>query len=264
MKLFKSIDNSRELGGYTSSDGRKIRSGVLLRTAKLDAISDEDIRILRDKYRLQDIIDLRMEVERIGADDPEIDGARYSHLDVLDFSDMMPEDAEQADINGFSLPEIVELMTQTGMLTDKMYIGFLMNKKGYDAFSGFFRILLEADPDRAVLWHCTSGKDRTGLAAMLLLTALEVDEETIVSDFILTNEYNASRIEATRKYLTAQGCDNELIQKGLLVFDMVDESFLRTAMNYLKKEFGSVKGYITDALNITEDEINSLKEKYLV
>ena len=55
-----SIQNARELGGYMTSDGRKIKNGVLLRTAKLKGISDDDIRILKDLYRLQHIIQVWM------------------------------------------------------------------------------------------------------------------------------------------------------------------------------------------------------------
>ncbi len=65
--------------------------------------------------------------------------------------------------------------------------------------------MLDTEPERAVLWHCTGGKDRTGLAAMLILSALGVDEETVVKDYLLTNEFNAQRIAGTKQYLRAQG-----------------------------------------------------------
>lgn len=269
MKLKQSIDlnligNARELGGYPTADGKKVRSGVLLRTAALKQASEEDIRILQNRYHLQHIIDFRMGFELQGADDPTIDGADYHHLDVIDVDAMGYATPDNVDISTLDVIDIIELSINSGMVNEKMYIGFLSNEKGKNAFSEFFRVLLRADPDRAVLWHCTSGKDRTGLAAMLLLSALGVEEEVIVEDYLLTNTYYAPRIAGLTQLLKAKGCEDEFIAKAILVFDAVDEQFLKNAIRYLKKEYGSVRGYIIDGLKISQEEIEALKQKYLV
>ncbi len=177
------VANSRELGGYMTADGRKIKHGLLLRTAKLYGISDEDICILKESYNLQHIIDFRMPMEMIGSNDPVIDGAEYHHLNVIDMSDFVSEDAPAVDFNSLDLIGVTQLTIQSGMLEENMYIGFLMSDYGKKAFSKFFHILIDADADRAVLWHCTGGKDRTGLAAMLLLSALGVSENDIMEDY---------------------------------------------------------------------------------
>ena len=260
----KSVQNARELGGYTTAEGRTVKHGVLLRTAALKGISDDDIRLLRDEYRLQHIVDFRMEMELRGFDDPVIEGAEYHHLDVINIAEMLPEGIPVPDMSSFDPVKIAEHAIRSGMIDENMYIGFLMCKTGKKAFGDFFRILLSADPNRAVLWHCTGGKDRTGLAAMLLLSALGVDEKLIVDDYLLTNEYDARRIEGTKQLLKSKGCDDAFIGKALLVFDAVDERFFRNAMTYLKKEFGSVLGYILSELNISQEDVNSLKEKYLI
>ena len=230
----------------------------------MNGISDEDTRLLTDVYRIAHIIDFRMAMEMTGADDPPIDGAQYHHLNVIDLSTLPAQDAPQVDIRTLDIVQMVKLSEQFGMLEENMYIGFLMNDSGRNAYADFFRILLSTDPDRAVLWHCTSGKDRTGLATMLVLSALGVDEETVLSDYLLTNEYNAKRIAGTRQYLKARGCDDALVEKAVLVFDAVDERFMRNAIAYLKQKFVSVIGYIHDGLNITKAEIDLMKEKYLM
>lgn len=259
-----SIKNARELGGYTTTDGRRIRNGVLLRTAMLCGISDEDIRQLTNVYRLAHIIDFRMDMETAQAKDPAIEGAQYHHLNVIDMSSLPASDDAQSDTNVPDLVQSVELSEKIGAFDGRMYVGFLENQTGKKAYAEFFRILLSADPDRAVLWHCTSGKDRTGLAAMLLLSALGVDEETVVEDYMLTNTYNAKRIEETRELLKAQGYDDAFIGKAILVLDAISERVMRTAIAYLKKNYGSVVGYICGGLKINQEEINSLKEKYLM
>ena len=259
----KSIQNAREFGGYRSVDGRIIKSGLLLRTASLHRASDKDIQVLTDTYRLQHIVDLRMDFEISGAEDPVIDGAAYHHFDVIDADAMGYDGLASIDMTKLDIMQLIELSVNSGILNEKMYIGFLENDKGKKAFSDFFHVLLNADPDRAVLWHCTGGKDRTGLAAMLLLFALEVPEDVIIADYLLTNDYYAERIEGTKQLLQSKGCSDSFIEKALLVLDAVDERFMRSAVEYLKQTYGSVIGYIRDGLNITQNNIDSLKEKYL-
>ena len=259
-----SIQNAREPGGYITADGRTVKKGVLLRTAMLKGISDEDIRLLTEVYHLAHIIDFRMDMELPGAEDPPIGGAQYHHLNVIDPSTFPVPADEEVDVAVPDIVRSVELSEMIGAFDGRMYLGFLASETGKKAYSDFFRILLSTEPDRAVLWHCTSGKDRTGLAAMLLLSALGVDEETIIEDYLLTNTYNAPRIEGTRRSLKEQGFDDAFIEKAILVLAAVDERVMRAAIAFLKKEYCSVIGYIRDGLNITQAEINSIKEKYLV
>ena len=89
-----SIRNARELGGYITADGRRVKSGVLLRTAMLNGISDEDIRLLTKVYRLAHIVDFRMDMELSAAEDPPIDGAEYRHLNVIDLSSFPAQEDE--------------------------------------------------------------------------------------------------------------------------------------------------------------------------
>lgn len=260
----KSVANARELGGYHTSDGRTVRSGVLLRTGNLNDITAEDIQTLKDQYRLSFIIDFRMQMELRGNEDPIIGGVTNTHLDVIGDLKSDQQQIPDVDINKLDVIRLVKMSDQMGMLNDKMYIGFLTTDSGKKAYSQFFRILLAAEPDRAVLWHCTSGKDRTGLAAMLLLSLLGVEESVIMEDYMLTNEYNAPRIEGTKKYLRAKGCDDALTEKAALVFDAVDRSFMENAIAFLKEKYGSVPGYIRSELNISEGDTKLLKEKYTI
>ena len=260
--LLKSVANARELGGYHTADGKTVRKGALLRTANLNDITAGDIQTLNNVYRLSDIIDFRMEMELRGYEDPVIGGVTYTHLDVIDIPGLLSPEEPDVDINKLDVIQLVEMSEQIDMLNEDMYIGFLKNDMGKRAFSRFFRILLTADPDRAVLWHCTSGKDRTGLAAMLLLSALGVEEPVIMEDYMLTNEYNAPRIEETKRYLKAKGCEEAFAKKAALVFDAVDRSFMEKAIAFLKEEYGSTAGYIRSELNISDGDIDLLKEKY--
>lgn len=258
-----SIQNARELGGYQTADHKRVKKGLLLRTAKLSDLSSEDIALLRDQYHLSDVIDFRMEMELPGYADPPIEGTTYHHIDVMDLSGMDPAEFQVFQLKNPDLGLIVDLMDRYGMMGSPMYISFLESEKGKQGFREFFHILLSAPAGRAVLWHCTSGKDRTGLAAMLLLTALGVDEQVIMDDYLLTNEYNAHRISGLKQALMAHGSEETFVDKAVFAFESVDESFLRLAMEHLKDAYGSVLGYINNGLHISDREIAALKDHYL-
>ena len=93
----KSVRNARELGGYPSYDGKIVKSGVLLRTAKLDEMTSEDIQILKEHYRLGTIIDFRMAME-MANEDPVIGDVCYAHLDVIDTSAFSSQNTANIDI----------------------------------------------------------------------------------------------------------------------------------------------------------------------
>ena len=263
-----SIKNARELGGYKTEDGRCVRRGVLLRTAKLQKASDEDIKKLIDVYRLGTIIDFRMNQEADHAADPVLDGVKYYRIGIINEMELQRQnDIKEVDIPDYSADPLkaLERALESGIVNEYMYVGFLKNDVGKKGFRDFFKLVLSEAPDRAVLWHCTSGKDRTGLAAVLLLSALGVDEETCMEDFLLTNVYNRDRIEKLKSYLDMSLREGEktVLADMLIVFDGVSGKFMENAIKYMKQEYGSVIGYIKEGLGITGDEIERLKEKYL-
>lgn len=261
--FLNNVENARELGGYITADGKSIRHGVLLRTAKLADASDEDISKLRNEFNLGYVIDFRMDQEKYNANDPVIDGAEYYCLNVLDYSSEDMDELVEGGLESLDLIEFVKISEQSGMLSDTMYIDFLEGVNGKKGYSGFFRLLTDADPDKAFLWHCTSGKDRTGLAAMMLLSLFGVDEDTIMKDYLLTNKYNDKSIQAVKKLIKNKGYDDAFSDKAALVFKAVRKEWMINALKHLNKEYGSVTGYIRNALMIPQADIDKIKEKYL-
>lgn len=133
-----SIRNARELGGYCTEDGRTIKKGLLLRSAALCGISDDDVRLLTNTYHLQHIIDFRMNMELVNAGDPAMDGVKYHHYDVLSSLDLDNNEKPDIDIKSLDLAKTTRLAVSAGMLRDNMYIGFLTSESGKKAFAGFF------------------------------------------------------------------------------------------------------------------------------
>jgi len=126
-----------------------------------------------------------------------------------------------------------------------------------------FKELLELPEGEALLFHCTQGKDRTGCAAMLILSALGVDEATTLYDYMLTNTFNAQRIEAERQMLEGMGVEESEFDLYMTAMDQVDPQYMVNALEWMKDNYGSVLGYITGELGVTEAQIEQLRDKYL-
>ena len=260
------VRNARELGGYHAGD-KHIRPGLLLRTAIMNNAMPETVNKLTGEYRLQTVIDFRMTVERGAVPDPEIPGAKNIHLPVIEIEDYPPPDPKMLEEyeNGGDRIKMFEMSYDAGMLSPELYSGFLLGERGKRAYREFFRVLLESNPGKgAILWHCTDGKDRTGCAAMLLLTALGASRETIIYDYMLTNEYNAGQIEAVRQKTAAYPMPPEKREALLFMCGAVTEKYMTNAISALNKKYGSIEGYLREELNVGSAELEALRNKFLI
>ena len=172
-------------------------------------------------------------------------------------------DALIAEKGELSKVDMLRLAIKYGTFSDQMYVEFLSSDKGKAGYRQLFEELLALPDGQAVLFHCSEGKDRTGCAAMLILYALGVDEETIMEDFLLTNVYNAALIEEDRRLLEAEGISGEEMETYLPMMDQVNPAFMAAAIALMTESCGSPLNYITQELGVTEDEIAALRDKYL-
>ena len=259
------ISNARELGGYQTRDGKNVRKGVLLRTAALTDASQEELDSLINNYKLAAIIDMRASYEL--ADDPEpvLDGVTQYNFKIMDEQMMAQRAASVQDILTDTNVNPVKRMTailEAGVISDQMYVEFLQGDIGKAGFREFFRVLLETPEGNAVLWHCTSGKDRTGVAAMLLLGVLNVDEETIMEDFLLTNVFFETEISAMRKQLEQYIQDEAMLEEFMVAGKGVYAPYMQNAINYIKDNYGDIPGYVKAELGLTDADIVKLKKLY--
>lgn len=264
-----SVGNARELGSYQTADGRTVKRGVFLRTAKLSEAAEADIRRLREDYHLSVVLDLRTTDEIETEPDPEIPGVRNLHLGVLDetrFDEKKGEGSAPRDDEGFKAGDKIDriiIAVREGLVSDQMYVEFLSGEAGKAAYAQMFREIIDLPGGEALLFHCSQGKDRTGCAAMLILSALGVDEETILEDFILTNTFNAELIESQRRMLEERGYEGEELEKLMTAMDAVNPQYMLIALEWMKENYGSALGYITRELSVSEAEIEQLRNKYL-
>ncbi len=255
------IVNARELGGYKMMNGKTVKRGLLLRTAKLSTASAEDIAALKDKYNLGYVVDMRTEGEAASAPDPEIEGVEeiFTPIDLT---------ACLNELSSAATPEerkaILERAYENGGLGSMMYVNALKDEETRKQYRRFFDTLLAAKGEKAVLWHCSMGKDRTGMGAAMILTVLGADEETIMQDFMLTNlfyegSYESALASAQKMFPN----DPDLAAAIAELSSGVKEENLRAVLNYMKEESGSVEAFIRDKIGVTDEEMDLLRSYYL-
>lgn len=263
--LVTGIENARQLGGYETADGRRVKRDVLLRTAKLSDAPSEELAALKDIYHLGVVVDFRTLAEREGAPDPEIDGVDNIVLDVLDEGSRTGAGAAIAGIyeNGGAEPaEVMLNIIRSGCVSERMYADMAFDPAAEKGFRDFFRILLENGGQKAVLWHCSGGKDRTGAAAVLLLLALGVNKETALRDFELTNEFLREKI-AYMESCAAELTDDPEEIAWVKDLTGVNRKYMEKLLDTLEEKYGSQERYLTEGLGLDRTELEQLMEMYL-
>lgn len=258
----KGVSNARQIGGYYTSSGKKIKQDVLLRSGALSKATEEDIISLKDKYKLKKIIDLRTTAEISKAPDCKVDGAESVHIKV------MSEDANDKNnaVTGIYIQskdpsESLLQMYRQGVLNENMYSNMLKSEDAINGFKSFFDELIKNE-DGSVLWHCTGGKDRAGMATVLIMTALGVDQKTIIEDFALTNEANKKSIAYMRENAKKYTSDEKELD-GVATLVGVAPEYMEKAFEYAQSEYGSMLRYIQEKLGVTDKQIRTLRKMYL-
>ena len=259
------ISNARELGGYKTRDGKTVRKGVLLRAAALTEASPEELNALVQEYNLAAIIDLRASYELAEEPEPVVDGVAQYNFRIMDEQVMVQRAAGISDLltdpNADPVKRMMAIL-ESGIISDQMYVEFLQGETGKAGFREFFQLLLEMPEDSAVLWHCTNGKDPTGVAAMLLLGVLNVDDETIMADFMLTNTFFEAEISAMREKLGKYIQDEALLDELMVTGRGVYAPYMQNAIDYINENYGDIPGYVKEALGLTDADIAKLQTLY--
>ncbi|RDI44638.1 tyrosine-protein phosphatase [Nocardia mexicana] len=162
------VQNARDVGGYRTTDGRTVQTGLVFRSGELSKATDADLAALTDRgLKFDD--DLRTGYERAFAPDRVPAGAAL-HID---------------DVIGQAPPQV---MASTLVAGTDLYRAFITAPGANEGFASILHDIIDTD-DGSVLFHCTAGKDRTGWMSAVLLTVLGVDRDTVNYDFLLSNHY---------------------------------------------------------------------------
>lgn len=240
---FEGVVNFRDLGGYTSTLGGMVRHGRIFRSDRLDRMTPAD----HERYRslgIRTIYDLRRDEERRINPDP-YPTEHVCIISSLERHGYPKLGEEPPDLDGADMLRL-------------LYRGIL-DHAGADIgriFRGF------ADPDGVpALFHCTAGKDRTGMVAALLLEWLGVPRDTVLDDYELTNVYRHEPAERdTFERLVAEGMAPEAAA-GLLA---APRWAMAETLAELDQDFGGIEEFLRRRAGLDDRVLGTLRDTLLV
>ena len=240
--------NTRELGGYKTTDGKTIKWGKLFRSDKLSDISKTDQAYLQN-LGIKKIVDFRSEQEK--AEDPNIIPTGISYVEMPISVDGAMRSKIEAVLKGETDRKVQSFLIDANK-------EFVTNYA--DVYENFLRGLI--DEDAPTLFHCTAGKDRAGFAAAITLIALGVSKEDVINDYMKTNDFTQERIEEILgqiELMSLYQSDVEILRPLL----GVEQIYIETAFRTAEEKYGSLENFIRDGLNISDEDIQKLRNKFL-
>ena len=218
-----------------------MKPGLLFRSDRLYHLNPKEKALLRDN-NIKVVIDLRNKDEVEHLKDTNIKAIKFIHNPMLpETDDGSP--LKTVAIKHMTLPDMENAYRE------------LVRRDRSDAWNNIFNVLLN-DNGGAVLYHCSAGKDRTGVVTAVILTALGIDKETIYQDYLLTNEkplyYKKMALEM----------DPESREIFLDYFQAKKE-YLDASFDEINKIYGSFDKFLLECCLIDKNRLSILKDKYL-
>ena len=213
-------------------------TGKLYRGAEFGELNSEDRELLFHQFGITTVVDLRSMEEREAKKDVEVAGVRNMSVPLLSVEEM------SVMVEG-QFPDVSASYRAT------------VSKDKQDVWTKIFDTLL-AQEEGGILFHCTQGKDRTGIVVAVILTALGVDKETIIHDYLLTNQ-TASMPEQYRPFAESMPAE---IHKLFNALFYVNQDYLELAFEEMERQFGSVERFLTECCGLDESKMKLLRGKY--
>ena len=239
--------NIRELGGLVARDGRRVRSGLLLRGSTLDNLTEEE-RAAVDALDLRFILDLRAKQEAAAHPEYTPEGTTYQRIAGM----YDPTGAEME----FS-PAAIAGMEALGGPNDIMRALYLTMVSGNPALHALVDLLKShAAP---LYFHCSAGKDRTGVAAALILSILGFADDVILENFLLTNVYRAEMINNPPDPLPEKFPTKEM----WMLANSVHKSDLQAVLAAMGEQGHPREQFLHTEYGLTSSELADIRSFYL-
>lgn len=244
-------ENFRDLGGYKTADGKTVKWGMLYRSDSLADLSDEDLAFIQ-RLGVKQIVDFRTPFEKEEDPDRIPEGVKYVEREI--------------DVEGTAVKELFEKIS-SGDIDDLNAVELMENanrafvSSQQHIYGPHLKSLL-SDGNIPSVAHCTGGKDRAGFGAAITLLALGVPEQTVINDFMLTNEYTKDKINQyiwMIRFGSFFQTDPEKIRPLL----GVEQSFIEAGIDQMKKEYGSVDNYFREGLELSDTDLQQLRDRFL-
>lgn len=240
------LANLRDLGGAVGHGGRRVRRGRVFRSAMLDPEDGVLVEQLR-RLGLRTIVDLRSDGERSRIPTP------WEAIGCADY---------WCRLNATTTGNLGEILarpnTRPAEVREEM---FRIYRKILAAQAASYQALFAklAAGSTPLLFHCSVGKDRTGAAAALILGALGVPREAVLEDYLQTRAFDFRRSGGMRGSAHLKGLPDEVLAPMLAA----DPAYLQTMFDELDATYGSLEGYLVEALNVGPADLEQIRSHLL-
>lgn len=256
--------NFRDIGGYRTQSGKRIKWGVGYRSDHLCNMDAEGFEYMRN-LQLRTIVDYRSDREIKENPNPDISPDINSYcLDPQAHTAVVAGSAQNLDTSKYLMDRAEQAVAKGEKGSQQMIeqqLQFVSSSKSKQAFSQMLKIL--SDPTRnPSVQHCRGGKDRTGFALMLLEGLLGVPEDLLVYDYMLTHRAREKKNALYYQRFLEMTQDKKIADYLYSLYDTKPE-FIEASIAKIIEEYGSIADYAKKELDISETDIQNLKEVFL-
>ena len=235
----------KDLGGIITKDGKMIKKGFMIKSSYLKKNKQKQTQAKK-------IIDMRIDDEKNTKPEVVFDGVKYLHMPV--FNDSM------AGVTHENEGDKVDQIKRVPEMID-IYRYMVGDEYCYSNLSKILKEIIDSDV-YPVEYHCSEGKDRTGIVTMLLLSILGVDESIIKENYLYVNKKNA--FKSNVYYLAILlGKRDKALAKKIKSFTIAKTEYIEAAIDEIKSKYTSMDEYVSNQLKISNEEINEFKNRVL-
>ena len=247
----KNINNFRNVKGYINKDNKKLKANMIFRGGALNRLIPDEINYFEKKLNIRYVLDFRDQNE--AEKDPDIIGNRinYERISALQLQD---ERFQGFDF-GKELSKHLSL-TQIDYLSQYLLDGYKNMPFNNKAFDKLFKLLLKNDG--SVYYHCSAGKDRTGIATFIIMMALDMNEEDAINEYLLSNKYLKNFID---QFYLEHNVSKEFQKLADKLLYVREENIL-LVINAIKCKYQSYDDYFEKEYNLTKEKRKLLKAIY--
>ncbi len=244
------VFNFRDIGGYHTADGRRVRSGLIYRSGALGNVTEAGLAKLQE-LGIKLVCDLRSDEEQVRAPDklPQNPATVYAHLPLV-----------AADNQRERLIALLFNRSRFNTMMPDMYTRVIIDNNAH-LYGDILRRLANADNLPAII-HCTAGKDRTGVAAMLILSLLGVPEDVILADYSLSNLYYDHFLQFGQQAISSLAWAG-ITAEDLQPLFISHPNTLKAALTHIHLKYGSVENYLRSAAGVNNDFQQKIKANLL-
>jgi protein-tyrosine phosphatase len=238
VSLLEGTPNFRDVGGLPTVDGRTIRRGVLFRSSALEELSSRDVRHLIDDIGLRTVIDLRSADDRETAE-PLLDAPlRYINLPITRGG---PTTSLERPMGADGRADMARIY--------RMYI-----ETSAPAISEIFAELTSgATP---AVFHCAAGKDRTGVVAAIVLSAVGVTRDAVIADYMETEPF----LDDIIAYLQRRPVYADIVLRFPPGTMDVDPNFMIDFLDDVERTYGGISAWLTEHAGVSAETVARLEQ----